>query len=290
MAKVEHKQARELLDASRAQVIIWGIVLKLGQAAVPKLHWTVNKDLEGIKEFGRYPVNANDLDLPPIFWEDVQNVLTVLTLNEAAEYAKEEEGHYIADRLKPFIGRVRDLIQRAESKQAWTGGQRVQMENILANALSRYGEQAGDNAALTEAVAAYRAALQECPRERVPLDWAMTQNNLGTALTSLGITSLGERESSTRRLEEAIIVLREALKERTRERVPLDWAATQYNLGVALQTLGERESGTVHLEEAVAAFQKALSVFEVANVPPYIEGTRRNLQKATQVLAARNAH
>ena len=32
----------------------------------------------------------------------------------------------------------------------------------------------------------------------------------------------------------------EVLKERTRERVPLDWAATQSNLGVAIQLLRER--------------------------------------------------
>jgi hypothetical protein len=35
-------------------------------------------------------------------------------------------------------------------------------------------------------VVAYRAALEERTRERVPLDWAMTQNNLGSALRSLG--------------------------------------------------------------------------------------------------------
>jgi hypothetical protein len=35
-------------------------------------------------------------------------------------------------------------------------------------------------------VAAYRAALQERTRERVPLDWAGTQNNLGNALKDLG--------------------------------------------------------------------------------------------------------
>ena len=33
----------------------------------------------------------------------------------------------------------------------------------------------------------------------------------------------------------------EALKERTRERVPLDWAATQNDLGAALTILGERD-------------------------------------------------
>ena len=49
---------------------------------------------------------------------------------------------------------------------------------------------------------------------------------------------------------------REALKERTRERVPLDWAMTQNNLGTALMRLGERESGTARLEEAVAAFAR----------------------------------
>ncbi len=43
--------------------------------------------------------------------------------------------------------------------------------------------------------------------------------------------TLGERESGTARLEEAVAAYRAALEERTRERVPLDWAATQNNLG-----------------------------------------------------------
>ena len=81
----------------------------------------------------------------------------------------------------------------------------------------------------------------------------MTQNNLGNALWTLG-----ERESGTARLEEAVAAYRDALKEWTRERVPLDWAMTQNNLGIALWTLGERESGTARLEEAVAAYRDAL--------------------------------
>jgi hypothetical protein len=55
---------------------------------------------------------------------------------------------------------------------------------------------------------------------------------------------------------------RAALEERTRERVPLDWAMTQYNLGNALEELGERESGTGRLEEAVAAFNACLTITE----------------------------
>ena len=60
-------------------------------------------------------------------------------------------------------------------------------------------------------------------------------NDLGLALTRLG-----ERESGTARLEEAAAAHREALKEYTRERMPLDWAGTQNNLGTALWRLGER--------------------------------------------------
>jgi hypothetical protein len=48
---------------------------------------------------------------------------------------------------------------------------------------------------------------------------------------------------------EAVAAYRGALEERTRARVPLDWAATQNNLGNALQALGARESGTARLEE-----------------------------------------
>ena len=64
----------------------------------------------------------------------------------------------------------------------------------------------------------------------MPLDWAMTQNNLGNALSTLG-----ERESGTARLEEAVAAYRAALEEWTRERVPLDWAMATGDQGVALE-------------------------------------------------------
>jgi hypothetical protein len=61
--------------------------------------------------------------------------------------------------------------------------------------------------------------LQELTRARAPLQWAMSQNNLGLALATLG-----ERESGTARLKEAVAAYREALQERRREQAPLDWA------------------------------------------------------------------
>ena len=53
----------------------------------------------------------------------------------------------------------------------------------------------GDNGALLSAIERSKGLVDLTPRERVPLDWAPTQNNLGTALSSLGSARAGRRSS-----------------------------------------------------------------------------------------------
>jgi len=98
-----------------------------------------------------------------------------------------------------------------------------------------------------EAVISLHEALKEQTRERVPLGWAATQQNLGNALTSLD------------RFEEAVFAFRESLKESTRERVPRHWAKITYSLGNALWLLGVHAGRTDCLEEAIEAYRAALS-------------------------------
>jgi hypothetical protein len=72
-------------------------------------------------------------------------------------------------------------------------------------------------------------ALQEWTRARVPLEWAGTQMNLGAALNVLG-----ERESGTARLEEAVSAYREALQEWTRARAaPMGRDPDESRLGLS---------------------------------------------------------
>jgi hypothetical protein len=94
---------------------------------------------------------------------------------------------------------------------------------------------------------------------RLTLSRAVDADERGAALNDLGVALkiLGDREGGRARLEEAIVAYRAALLERTRERMPLDWAMTQNNLGNALKALGERESGTARL--AVAVYRAALN-------------------------------
>ena len=59
---------------------------------------------------------------------------------------------------------------------------------------------------LEQAVDAFRAALEVRTRERVPLDWTLTQVKVGNALSVLG-----QRENGTARLEEAVVAFRACL-------------------------------------------------------------------------------
>ncbi len=198
-----------------------------------------------------------------------------------------------------------------------------------ASELSKQGDEFGDNTALAEAIDVYRRCLALASRSQRPLNWAMTQMNLGIALQTLGErqtgtaglreavaayrealqentrkrvplawamtqmnlgVALGERESGVERLEEATIVCRQALEENTRVCVPLDWAMTQHNLGTALVRLGELESGTARLEEAVAAFLEALKERTRERVPHDWAETQHNLGTALSRLGERESN
>ena len=60
------------------------------------------------------------------------------------------------------------------------------------------GDEKGDNPALREAIGLYRDLLAATSRQERPQDWATTQNNLGAALSRLGV-----RENSLERLQQA---------------------------------------------------------------------------------------
>ncbi len=280
-----HATAQAYLRESGATILIWGRVLRLGDQVRPDLFLTVlGGDTRGARQ---YPIETEGaFRLPTVFWEDLSAVLGLVVANRSARFA-EQEGHYIADRLTPHIDRVRVLVA-ADGRPGWDARAIAKARFHLANALVTFGAQSGRNAPLEEAVRTYRAVLKEYVRDRMPLDWAATQNNLGSTLAILGA-----RESGRARLEEAVTAHRSALEELTRDRVPLMWAAAKNNLAIALLSLGERESGTARLEEAVTAHRAALELYETflegAEVTNYILKAKENLARTEAALAARRA-
>ena len=87
------------------------------------------------------------------------------------------------------------------------------------------GERRKDPADLSAAVEAHERALEALSPGVSPMSWAFAEDNLGRALADQG-----ELGSSTQPLDEAATAFQNALKVRTRETQPEQWASTMQHL------------------------------------------------------------
>ena len=99
-------------------------------------------------------------------------------------------------------------------------------------------------------------------RDKDPVAWAETQNNLGNVLAALG-----QQRRDTELFEKAIQCFHNALEEFNQENSLFEWAATQYNLGTANQALGRLLDDTKPLKAAVDAYTNALLVWSKDESP-----------------------
>lgn len=120
-----------------------------------------------------------------------------------------------------------DLLERILEPQDtdhWTIGPDARFE--AASALEDYGRHYGRMGALRSSVSGYEKIVEEdWTREDNPAHWATTQNNLATALSSLG-----EMANDPKRIEEAVAAYRDALEVYIRENNPASWAAINYQM------------------------------------------------------------
>jgi hypothetical protein len=126
---------------------------------------------------------------------------------------------------------------------------------------------------------------------RLNAEWPLVARNSCSAryfacqAGGLALATLGERESGTTRLEDAVAAYREALKEITRTRIPLDWAMTQNNLGTALWMLGERTGDALQLKEAREAIAAAFDVVMQAGQEQYSADFEKRLSEIDRKIA-----
>ena len=225
-----YEKTQKLLKDRKCDLMISGRVKgRSTNATVLSLRFTVAEAEDGSPETYKL---TDTFDLPAGFIGNLGAAIAARIVMNAAP-AVHMTGHYLVPLMRATAERLDPIVSRLNP--SFDSDTRGSLLFSYALVMSIIGEQAGTADALIQAVEAYRAALLEYTRERVPLDWATTQNNLGTALA----------------------------------------------------TLGERESGTAQLEQAVEAFRAALEVFEPAKASHYIEGTRHNLAQAQELLAAR---
>ncbi len=105
------------------------------------------------------------------------------------------------------------------------------------------------------------------------VDRAGDSDETGAALNILGtaLATLGERDSGTHRLEQAVEAYQQALKEYTRDRVPLDWARIQHNLALTYLMLFEKTAQAAHLDRAQDLLSAAAAEFAAAGASHYAD-------------------
>ncbi|MDP2924508.1 MAG: tetratricopeptide repeat protein, partial [Candidatus Omnitrophota bacterium] len=79
--------------------------------------------------------------------------------------------------------------------------------------------------------------------------------------------------------KKAIKAYEEALKVRTLDRFPMQYATTQNNLGTAYRTLGEVEAKAENCKKAIKAYEEALKVFTKEEFPEIYLLVKSNLRK-----------
>src|SRR5512132_729632 len=230
------------------------------------------------------------------------------TLGAADVPPERQEGKLveIAERYKQLVAQVAAVPGddpevaelKGEAQAAPNAGELERADNLLARV------QAGQDAALERQLEAAATAAQRGEIARTRLRYRDAAQHFAAAaqrvpqgheeqsLAYLGqeadaLSRQGDEFGDNPALADAIDRYRALLARRTRERVQLDWAATQNNLGNALKTLGERESGTQRLEEAIEAYEGALEVFAAAQASYYVSVVRDNLERASLMLAKR---
>lgn len=221
------------------------------------------------EETNRGDYRIDKVELPASNGAAIGGVL-VTQISSRVYLSDAQNGQYVVPVMQavpPATARLTDNLP-----EGLTEAQKAELFHAHGYASFFLGAQQGDNAALEDAIAAYQKAAAAYDAAGKRKNWALTQNNLGTALWALG-----EREAGTERLEQAVEAYRNALLEYTRETVPLGWAATQNNLALLDLAFFAKTADPTHLDAAETHTSEARTVFVEAGASQYVATADRVL-------------
>lgn len=242
----DHQKARETgkewLKLSGAHLLIWGHVADRNKALriffLPAEGHPERRPSETYILTERFQFSED-------FGEDLGTAIAVSAVAQIASkfgYGKPFDDSFY-QRIKALAGQK--LLSQTK------GG--CELESALGVFVHCWASQ--DETKLHEAIGIFQKVIgdRRCANDHDLV--ARIQSQLGMALSTLG-----EREVGTARLEEAVAAYREALRGPQRERAPLERAITYYDQSNALLVLGKREGGSARLEEAATAYRSALDI------------------------------
>jgi hypothetical protein len=182
-----HAMAQRILENKRGDLLIWG---RVKSANLLALYFTGRS--VGTSEVSPYMLVSDAeraLELPLNFDRDLGAAVAARVV-AVGNALLGKVGSFLTPYAERFAEQIAPLVAHPKSK--WTPDARGAVLHAFGLAKNLAGREQADRTSLEEAVATYRA-LEERTRARAPLQWAATQNNLGTALSTLGERRAGRR-------------------------------------------------------------------------------------------------
>ena len=170
-------KGREWLKQQNASVLIWGEA-----AASDKLVRLRFVHAEGDGSAKSYALSEKTLELPTDFGGDL-GIVFAAQAAAAISPVYNRSGEALANLIAPFVARLRPLAEKPPP--SFSDETRAKLWNAYATGEGRLGDERGDNGRLGSAIVFFKKTLTIWTRDKVPLDWATTQNNLGYALSLL---------------------------------------------------------------------------------------------------------
>ena len=202
----------------------------------------------------------------PDSWARIQSNLGAALSQQGAWRGGEGGLQLLSEAVDAYRG-ILEVRTRDTDSLEWAATQAN-----LSCSLAQQGELMDDNnnavELLDEAVAAARAALKVYTREKHPLDWARTRENLGAVLVEQSHRLAGK--TSLACAAEANAEFHHALEVYTREDLPIQWAGVQRNLSVTFireAMLKGVPAGLDAISKAASACRSALQVFTPTEHP-----------------------
>lgn len=274
---IAHLDALGAVTDVRVDALIWGGAKGVAQPAVGPLYET---SFGSNAQFGGAYLPA-DFKLPELPMDDLCTVLRLIVATQSGEFMQQWD-YKFGDALEPLIKQVRAIADDPRKTAGWSADTRARVNLVLGFANTTSGRELRSEDSLHTAIAYFQRTQADWTRERDPLEWAMVQQNLGSALSDLSAINLQAAP-----LQPAVAAYQNSLAVYQSRSDRLDSAKVQFRLGIAFEKIGAHEEGVESLRRAVDCYRAALKGFDPRYYPVYWADAQRYLGNTLATMADR---
>jgi hypothetical protein len=135
------QSAKELAKETGVNILLWGTVIHVGNKSMLQLHWTGALSPVQLDGSRKYRV-SEELELPPLFWTDIQNLIRLLVVTYTDSFRHRElRGEFVDTEIQPFLKQLKTLLEGNVLSDPIS---QAQVQFLYAKTLRLHATQVGD--------------------------------------------------------------------------------------------------------------------------------------------------